>query len=285
MQYADDAQFLHTGTISNLDKLINNVENTLKKVKQYFDTNGLMINTSKTKCMFIATQSFLSKIPNDTIIKFGDDHIIPSSSVKNLGVYMDSTMTFSVHTDEVYKKVIGILKYLLKISTSLDKNTRTLIVQSLVLSKLFYCSIVWGMGNKTNIAKIQKLQNFAGKVSLGYGKKSDAATPFLNKLNWLKVQSTIIYNINMFMYKVINGLFPTWLIKVSNVSDIHTRDTRQNNNIYLPRKNTQVGCKSVDYEGPLQWNKLPEQIRNETNIKSFKNNLKSLLLRKLYQNP
>lgn len=68
--YADDAQFLHSNLVENLQELITSVEETLALAKQYFDRNGLLINTKKTQCIFIGSLQYVARIPNNTTIKY-----------------------------------------------------------------------------------------------------------------------------------------------------------------------------------------------------------------------
>ena len=77
VQYADDTQTLHSGHISDLELLIRNAEETLRKLKYYFDRNGLLLNEQKTQCIFIGSQYQISQIPEETMIKFGDNYIKP----------------------------------------------------------------------------------------------------------------------------------------------------------------------------------------------------------------
>ncbi len=53
IQYADDTQFLTADTIDNLNNLISKTEETMRKIKLYFITNGLLLNPKKTQCIFI----------------------------------------------------------------------------------------------------------------------------------------------------------------------------------------------------------------------------------------
>ena len=54
----------------NLQQLITSVEETLALAKQYFDRNGLLINTKKTQCIFIGSLQYVARIPNNTTIKY-----------------------------------------------------------------------------------------------------------------------------------------------------------------------------------------------------------------------
>ncbi len=119
--YAYDTQVLHTGTINELATLIINTEDTLRTIKMYCIKNGLMLNASKTKCIFIGNRQLLSKLPVNTTISIDYEIIIPSSHLKNLGLYMDKNMLFDKHVSEITKKVILILMSINRNSSVLDK--------------------------------------------------------------------------------------------------------------------------------------------------------------------
>ncbi len=66
IQYADDTQYLQTGTIDSLPQLIHNTEQTLTKIKHNFNKNGLLLNSLKTQCIFIGSRALISNIPGNT---------------------------------------------------------------------------------------------------------------------------------------------------------------------------------------------------------------------------
>ncbi len=78
-------------------------------------------------------------IPPNTTINFNGTVIYPSKHVKNLGIYIDRYMLFDVHIHELNNKAMGILLYISRIVNSLDKQTRVIVVQTLVLSLMEYC--------------------------------------------------------------------------------------------------------------------------------------------------
>lgn len=47
IQYADDTQFLHTGTLAELPTIISEAEQTLNRAREYFLRNGLKLNAKK----------------------------------------------------------------------------------------------------------------------------------------------------------------------------------------------------------------------------------------------
>ncbi len=82
VQYADDTQFLHTGTVNNVENLNVKTEETLTKANHYFLKNGLIINPNKAQCIFIGNRQLLSHIPDNTTIKFAGNTITPATMLK-----------------------------------------------------------------------------------------------------------------------------------------------------------------------------------------------------------
>ena len=59
-------------------------------------------------------------------------------------------------------------------------------INAFVFGKLFYCSTVWGNTPKSNIKKVQLVQNLAGKIALGL-KIFDHISQSLKSLGWLSI--------------------------------------------------------------------------------------------------
>ncbi len=277
VQYADDTQILHEGTVNNIHQLINDAETTLRQCKRYFLSNGLLLNPSKTQCIFLGNRQLLAKIPPDTTIHFDGENILPSYHVKNLGVYFDKYMLFDVHLNELQKKVTGILMYINRISKCFDKPTRILVTQSLALSTIYYCIQVWGSTNETLLCKAQKLQNFAAKVAVGGGRKYDRASPFLKELKWLRVKEKHMFDICVTMYKTLRRCYPDGFLSFlsfNTVNDVTNSKTRQRNNLHVPRTRTDSGARDLTVLGPKLWNQLPSTITLSQNLNSFKTNLR-----------
>ncbi len=52
VQYADDIQFIPSGTLDSITH-ITQAQTTLTRALTYFNTNGQMLNSSKTQCLFV----------------------------------------------------------------------------------------------------------------------------------------------------------------------------------------------------------------------------------------
>ena len=274
VQYADDSQILVTGTINELNNLIAKAEGVLEMARHYFQINGLNINESKTKYIFIGSRQYISQIPENTVINFNGFAIEKSVNVKNLGVYFDKFLLFDGHIDAVCRKVNGTLIYLNRIKDRFDNEMRGMVVQSLAISILNYCLKIWGSTTKQQLQRIQKLQNFAAKVIDGKAKKYDHASPILNHLQWLTVKQKINFDLCVVIFKILHNLLPPWLFNLVRVGDRRSRQTRFNNDLFVSRTNTDLGNRAFVVQGPSVWNKLPNHLKQITNINSFKINLK-----------
>ncbi len=157
----------------------------MKQIRTYFLQNGLQLNINKTQCIFLGTRQLLAHIPVNTTIRCADSVIQLSFHVKNLGLILDSHMTFDRHIIEVTWKTMRSLIFINRHKDLFKKETRILVVKTLVLSIIKYCTTIWGTTNSTLISKVQKLQNFAIKVADGKARKYDHITPLFKDLQWL----------------------------------------------------------------------------------------------------
>ena len=273
VQYADDTQFLHSGSVQNLSNIIKDTEATLIKVQDYFLKNGLMVNPNKTQCIFFGSKQLLSHVPNDISVYFNGNCISPSNNVKNLGLHMDRYLHFDVHINEITKKVIGMLSYLSRISMNFDKPSRTIVVQSLVLSVINYCMRIWATTNTTLINRVQKLQNFAARVSVGGLRKHDHVSPAFEELGWLNIKQKHLLDLNIAMYKSVNGLYPTWLHFFPTVQNTTNSTTRQQSNLTVLRTKTDTGARAFYINGPRKWNSLPQHVTTANTLSGFRHRL------------
>jgi len=97
--------------------------------------------------------------------------------------------------------------YLPRIRDFLTEDATKLLVQTLVLSRLKYCSSVWGGVQEKDLLKLQKMVNFAARV-IYRRRRYDHVSPLLRSLNWLSVENRLAFDTACFMYKVAHRLFP-----------------------------------------------------------------------------
>ena len=133
--------------------------------------------------------------------------------------------------------------------------------------------MIWGKTNETIKNKAQKLQNFAAKVVDG---KFDHVTPILKELKWLNIKNQITFNVGVYIYKQLNE--QDCILQLPTVNTITQSTTRQNKNLYIPRVKLDTAARSLSVLGPKIWNNIPLNVKEASNIHSFKTKLKEILL-------
>ena len=219
----------------------------------------------------------LSQVTIPPIIFLGKE-LATVDTVKDLGVTLDQCLTFNNHVNSLTSDLMKKLAVISRIKHLLDKTTLFIAINSLVFSKLYCCSSVWAGTSKSNIAKLQLVQNFAERL-LSDKRKFDHISPTLRKLKLLPVSDILYMRDTVQMYKCVNGLAPHYLtVMFRKRSDIHSCNTRQNRNLQLPRCRTALAQNAFDHRGVKVWNSIPEEIRNSKAVQAFKSSLKRELL-------
>ena len=123
---------------------------------------------------------------------------------------LDQCLTFNNHVNSLTSGLMKKLAIIGRIKHLLDKTTLFIVINSLVFSKLYYCFSVLVGTSKSNIAKLQLVQNFAARLFSGK-RKFDHISPTLRKLKLLPVSDILHMRDAVQMYKCVNGLAPHYL--------------------------------------------------------------------------
>ena len=214
----------------------------------------------------------------DFSIKLLSKQIVPTRVAKDLGVHLDSCLSYTDHIDKTVSTCMYSLFQINRVKHLLDRTTLLLVIHSLVFSRLFYCSSVWSNTSKENVKKLQLVQNFAARIVVGL-RKYDHVTPALKELKWLNITDQLYFRDAVLVFKSLHHLTPYYLSeKFKRNSEMHSRVTRNVNDLHLPLCRLVTGQRTFGFRGAKMWNSLPPEIKSEQSLKSFKHKLHSHLL-------
>ena len=125
---------------------------------------------------------------------------LPSNSIKNLGVLIDSTLSFNSQVDSICKAIHFHLRALKHIRKSITMDTAKTIACLIIGSRLDYCNSLLAGTSERNIMKLQRAQNTAARIVMGI-RKFDHITPALETLHWLPVKDRITFKIASIVFK------------------------------------------------------------------------------------
>ncbi len=207
-----------------------------------------------------------------------DGCTVTSSTVKNLGVILDSNLSFENHISNVTKTAFFHLRNISKLRNMLSVSDAEKLVHAFMTSRLDYCNALLGGCPASSINKLQIVQNAAARV-LTRSRKYDHITPILQSLHWLPIKFRISYKILLLAYKALNDLAPAYLTNLLSRYN-PTRSLRSQNSglLVVPRiaKSTKGG-RTFSYLAPKLWNSLPENVRGSDTLSLFKSRLKTHL--------
>ena len=116
----------------------------------------LKLNVIKTEFLVIGSRQQLTKIKIDSI-RVGSTEIQKVSSVRNLGVWLDTSMTMTRHIGKACSKAFFGEDKIKQIRKFLSEKATVTLIHAFVTSHLDYCnSLLYGVP-KCQIDRLQKV--------------------------------------------------------------------------------------------------------------------------------
>ena len=155
--YGDDSQLYLSFPVRNATLAAAQLTEDLRNIAAWCCKNSLLFNRDKTKLLVLGIPQLLMKIPDYLGIILLSKEITSSESAKNLGVTMDCNLAYDEHVTQLTSKCIGSLCQINRVKYLFDRRTLITIINSLIFSKLLYCSSVWANTTKKNVELLQRV--------------------------------------------------------------------------------------------------------------------------------
>ena len=144
-----------------------NIQTSLNKIKAWADKWNIDINTEKTYYQYF-TNKPQTHLP---LIKYGSKVIRYEKNVKFLGLILDSPrLNWDPQIKELIKNCNSRLNLLKAVSAKTwgaDKDTLLHLYKATVRSKIEYGCIAYSSASKTNLKKLEVIQNTAIRIATG----------------------------------------------------------------------------------------------------------------------
>ena len=114
----------------------------------------------------------------------------------------DENLTFSDQISSLSKSCYCHIRELRCIRPYLDSKTASTIAASIVHSKLDYCNSLYHNLHKSQLNRLQQIQNCLARTVVK-APKSSHITPILRSLHWLKINERIEYKLLSLTYEVL----------------------------------------------------------------------------------
>ena len=168
----------------------------------------------------------------------------------------------------ISKKISRSTGIMYRLRSYLPQSTMTSIYYSLVYPYLNYCVQVWGGTYQCHLNRIEILQKRAIRI-VNNAQFYSHTLPLFKLSRVLKFSDVYKFNVAVYMYK--------------NSSDDqftrqHSYNTRGRANLLPGFQRLTLTQQSLSFRGPNVWNGIPQEIKDQPNIKLFKKYFKNYLL-------
>ena len=261
--FADDTNLLiNNNSLKQLNKHLNL---DLRRLCNWLKANKISLNCSKTELIIFRHPN--KKLNYDLKIKINGKKLIPSKSVKYLGIYIDTHLNWTAQVDSLSVKLSRSTGMLSKIRHYVSADTLRNIYFGIFSSLLTYGSQIWGQFNNKHICRLQRIQNKALRI-INFADYKDPSTPLYFKSNILKISDHVKLQNFLFVHKAIKGDLPLPFNDYFQTSvETHNINTRgaSNYKLLLPKARTQsYGINSITYRSAAFWNYMVTISPEET---------------------
>ena len=263
--YPDDGNILITGdSNAEIEKKFTNLA---KNLETWVNSNGLIINLKKTNYMIFSNRAIQELPFTPKLFKY---EIERKRVARFLGVIINENLTWNDHTQSLKAKMSRYVGILFKLKKILPLSARKNIFYSFVQSYLNYCSLVWGVGPKSNIEPLFTEQKKAVRSLMpGYNSNyyKDGLSPchtknFFTEHGIHTVHSIILTKILVFMHRFHNYRqhIPNLVANIISTNAPRNFVDAENCKEWLASHSTQKLRNALCFKGPLFYMKYYPEI-------------------------
>jgi hypothetical protein len=291
--FADDTTGLGKG--KNLRDLTTYVNGELQKISNWFRSNKMAVNTSKTKFIVFRTRG--KRIdPADCRLVFNNneigqienpDLIVPvtriysdgeEKSFKLLGVLFDEYLSFEFHISSLCAKISKSLYCLNRIKNFVTPAAMKMLYFAMVHSHIVYCLNVFSSANATTLKPLKIKQKEAIRIVCNANYR-DHTGPLFKRLAILPLDDLIIYSQLKFMHCFFHNKLPisfneTWVSNRNRNPDLVLRNV---DNLYVPAHHFATTKRFPLFTFPKNWNEA-SVLKYNPSQRIFLKSVKSALL-------
>ena len=149
--FADDNSLSVAAKTTELKTIL---QSESEVIINWFKNNKMIVNLEQFQAIILDKQKH--DYSNETI-KFNNKSVDTVSSVKLLGIQLDSKLNYSLHVSNICK-VSDQLSALTRLNNFLCIESKRVLINSYFMSNFNYCPLVWMFSNATSFNKIENLQ-------------------------------------------------------------------------------------------------------------------------------
>ena len=212
VECGDMVNFVDDGTVIVGSKDPNKISVMLRRhydnIEEWIHSNQMVINPDKTHYLVCAPRSMAVR-RKEVILETGGHIIDQSESEVLLGIRMHQSLSWNSHVRDGKGSVLSQIKTrvngLKKLAARADFNTKLMIANGSVMSKLRYGICVWGNCQRYLLKALQVQQLTAARTICGYKSFYWSTAKLLNTCKWLSIHQTYVQQVCIAMYRMMTS--------------------------------------------------------------------------------
>ena len=236
-------------------------------LENWVSDNKLVINSEKTHLLVMGPKKINDK-RKEVKIQAGPHTIQPTDTERLLGAHLHESMKWNSHirdhNSSIMKQLCTRINGLKKIAKTATFNTRLMIANGAVMSKLVYLICVWGGAQEYLLDLLQVQQLTAARIVCGFCSRFWSRKKLLSRVGWLSIRQLIYFHSVLQVQKTIISGRPASLYKAfSGEYPYRTRNAAMGKIRFA--ENFQGGSnQSFKNRAVIDYNKVPAEVLRGT---------------------
>ena len=281
--FADDTQLYQHCHRREMTTTVRQLEQCLVDVSHWMSANRLKLNPEKTELLWAGSRYSQSWLGSTGLsLRMESDSIMASDHVRVLGVTFSSDLSLDKHVSNVCAACFFWLRQLRRVRRSLDSESVKILVHAFVIARVDYCNMILAGAPKSVTDRLQRVLNAAARLVSGTRKYDRGLSQILHAdMHWLDVADRVRYKLAVTVHRCLHNKAPKYLadccIAVSDIAGRQRLRSAHRRQLDVPRHHrSTLGRRAFSVAGPIVWNSLPDELRDNLIDTSFRRSLKTL---------
>ena len=233
----------------------------LNNIASWISANKLTLNPAKSFALIVSPNSKNNSITMN--LSYQQCKIEVVDSVKYLGIHLDNKLQFKQHIKMLETKLPRLLGVLYKTKSFLPNHILKKLYYAFIHSHLTFGLLVWSATPKSNLSKLQRIQNKAIPLLAGAASR-DHASPLYAQLNILSLDKLVLLVLSSFMHKYhlkkLPKIFDNIFTLVSSIYSRSTRNSSKYQQYFIPQFDTNLLQRHIKFRASKIWKSIPDKL-------------------------
>jgi len=257
MIYADDIQLWRSCNVLDLSTTLSSIEKCIDDIRLWLANVKLCLNLGKTEMILLGSRQLVSRCPTP-VIQIDGVAIHAKPVVRDLGVLIDQHLTFERHVSQVCSSAFSHLRVIARVRRSFTMKHVSMVVHTLVVSRISYCSSIYHMASSQQRARLQRIMNAA--IRLFNNSRTQVLGSQMDQLRLLTIDDLSKLRVSTMILSTIHTGCPKYLasqIVLSTATNLRSCDR---GDLVVRRSNSVLGARAFAIYAPTVWNSIPVEI-------------------------